>query len=181
MIKIRRNGPCPCGSGKKAKRCCHGSGANAARRFLPPELTEDALGVLSGIGITELRAYFDELFHLPAEDLSLQVPLPRLRSAGVDEAVFAIQEREDADFDEDFDELLRSIVRDLDTSERRTDLAWAVIALRDRGRIDPKLVAVALLDLDRPDSVLFGSSVVESLGVLAGDYRTPSGLLVAAR
>src|SRR5664280_3622053 len=25
MAKIRRNGPCPCGSGSKAKRCCYGT------------------------------------------------------------------------------------------------------------------------------------------------------------
>ena len=50
-----------------------------------------------------------------------------------------------------------------------------------RESFNKKLAAIAVFDLDRPDSSLFMSSVAESIGVLAGEERTPTGLLVAAR
>jgi hypothetical protein len=40
-----------------------------------------------------------------------------------------------------------------------------VINLRDRGRISPKLAAVAVIDLDGDKSNLFLSSVAKSLAV----------------
>lgn len=36
MAKIGRNDPCPCGSGKKFKRCCLGNGLST-NRFMPEE------------------------------------------------------------------------------------------------------------------------------------------------
>jgi hypothetical protein len=36
MAKIGRNSPCPCGSGKKYKRCCEKKEAAMKRRGLPP-------------------------------------------------------------------------------------------------------------------------------------------------
>jgi hypothetical protein len=36
MAKIGRNSPCPCGSGKKYKRCCEKNQAAMKRRELPP-------------------------------------------------------------------------------------------------------------------------------------------------
>ena len=36
MAKIGRNSPCPCGSGKKFKRCCQKKEAEMKRRELPP-------------------------------------------------------------------------------------------------------------------------------------------------
>ena len=38
---------------------------------------------------------------------------------------------------------------------------------------------MAVLELDRPESMIFRSSVAESLAVLAGEQRTPAGLLLA--
>ncbi len=32
-MKIDRNAPCPCGSGKKAKKCCHGAVAHERNRL----------------------------------------------------------------------------------------------------------------------------------------------------
>jgi hypothetical protein len=67
----------------------------------------------------------------------------------------------------------------VDTLERRIELAQAVIALRDQGRIPAKLAAVAVFELDREESVFFLSSVAESLAALAGSEATPTGLLTA--
>jgi hypothetical protein len=83
--------------------------------------------------------------------------------------------------DEGFDRALEQVVPTLDTLDNRITLARAVVALRDRGRIPAKLAAVAVLELDRPESMLFLSSVAESISVLAGDSCTPAGLLVATR
>lgn len=36
MTKVGRNSPCPCGSGKKYKRCCEAKEAEMSERPLPP-------------------------------------------------------------------------------------------------------------------------------------------------
>jgi hypothetical protein len=176
MAKVQRNQPCPCGSGQKAKRCCHGPTQPVDVRVMPLEMSQEALDALAGTEKIEMRALFDQLFYLPELDLSLQVPLPAILTPDVDRAVRALR---DDDGDE-FDRALEKVVPMIDIVDRRIDLARAVVALRDEGRISPKLAAVAVFELDRPDSVLFMSSVAESIGVLAGEERTPTGLLVAA-
>jgi hypothetical protein len=177
MAKVKRNGPCTCGSGKKAKRCCHGPITYVDVRIMPLDMTDAAISVLRSTSEVELRAHFDELIYLPEMDLSLQVPLPGIITPDLDHAIDALQ---DDDGDE-FDRILNRVVPTVDTVQRRIDLAHAAIALRDQGRIPAVLAAIAVLDLDREESILFTSSVAESISVLAGDRRTPSGLLVAAR
>jgi SEC-C motif len=177
MAKVQRNQPCPCGSGSKAKRCCHGPIQFVDLRVMPLEMGQEALDVLAGTDKTEMRALFDQLVYLPELDLSLQVPLPAILTPDVDRAVRALR----GDDGDAFDEALAKVVSMVDTLDRKIDLAQAVVVLRDAGRISPKLAALAVFDLDRPDSSLFLSSVAESIGVLAGEERTPTGLLVAAR
>ena len=79
------------------------------------------------------------------------------------------------------DELFDKVVAEVDSPGRRVELAQAVTALRDEGRIPSDLAATAVLELDRKESTFFLSSVVESLAVLAGDRSTPTGLIVATR
>ena len=177
MAKVRRNGPCPCGSAKKAKRCCHGPITYVDVRIMPLDMIDVALSVLRSTSEIELRAHFDKLIYLPEIDLSLQVPLPGIITPDLDHAIDALQ---DDDGDE-FDRILDRVVPTVDTVQRRIDLACAAIALRDQQRIPAVLAAIAVLDLDREESILFTSSVAESISVLAGDQRTPSGLVVAAR
>ena len=43
MAKIKRNGPCPCGSGSKAKRCCYGTQEPVHDGMLPPEVGDAAI------------------------------------------------------------------------------------------------------------------------------------------
>ena len=177
MAKVRRNGPCPCGSAKKAKRCCHGPITYVDVRIMPLDMIDVALSVLRSTSEIELRAHFDKLIYLPEIDLSLQVPLPGIITPDLDHAIEALR---DDDGDE-FDRILDRVVPTVDTVQRRIDLACAAIALRDQQRIPAVLAAIAVLDLDREESILFTSSVAESISVLAGDQRTPSGLVVAAR
>jgi hypothetical protein len=180
MAKVRRNGPCPCGSGSKAKRCClkeRSTAADSPTRLLPLEVCRDAALDLEGVSNAESHALFDEMIYLPETDISLQVPLPRLLTPEIDRAISAL----DDDDGEAFDRELNQVVPTIDTPQRRIELAGAVITLRDQGRISSKLAAVALFDLGGGASTLFISSVAESIAVLGGDQRTPTGLLVAAR
>jgi hypothetical protein len=131
---------------------------------------------LKGTDDVDLRSLFDQLLYLPEIDTSLQTRLGIL-TPDMDRAIDALQD----DDDEEFDRALNKVVPEVDSSDRRIELAQAVITLRDQGRIPPKLAAVAVLELDGKESTLFLSSVAESLAVLAGERRTPSGLIVATR
>jgi hypothetical protein len=95
----------------------------------------------------------------------------------MDRAINALRD----DDDKEFDEALERVVSAVDSPERRLELAQAVLRLRDEGQINRKFAAVAVLELDRAESMVFRSSVAESLAVLAGDQPTPAGLLVATR
>ena len=174
MAKIRRNGPCPCGSGSKAKRCCYA--IHETVHCLPPELCKEVVPDLRGVDEVSLRSLFDQLLYLPEIDTSLQTRLGIL-TPDMDRAIAALQD----DDDEEFDLALNKAVPEVDSIDRRIELARTVITLRNNGRIPPMLAAVAVLDLDGKDSTLFLSSVAESLAVLAGDRRTPAGLIVATR
>jgi hypothetical protein len=177
MAKVKRNGPCPCGSGNKAKRCCYGNQDTNGFRLLPPELSEGLIEDLVGVPEVELRSLFDRLLYLPEMGVSLQVRLPGIITPDMNRAINALRDGED----ELFDEVLEQVVAAVDTDDRRVELARAVIDLRDQGRLEPRFAAIAVLELDLPESMLFRSSVAESLAVLAGDQRTPAGLLVATR
>jgi hypothetical protein len=144
---------------------------------LPLDLCRDAALDLDGVSDLEFHALFDEMIYLPEIDLSLQVPLPGLFTPEIDRAISAL----DDDDGEAFDHELNKVVPTVDSPERRIGLAQAIVTLRDQGRISSKLAAVALFDLDGETSALFISSVAESIAVLGGDRRTPTGLLVTAR
>jgi hypothetical protein len=131
---------------------------------------------LKGTDKVDLRCLFDQLPSLPAIDTTLQTRLGIL-TPDMDRAMDALRN----DDDDEFDLALNKVVPEVDSIDRRIELARAVITLRDQGRIPPKLAATALIELDCNESTLFHSSVAESLRVLAGDHRTPQGLIVATR
>ena len=176
MAKVRRNTPCPCGSGQKAKRCCYSSESHRVTATIPAEMCAEVLEDLAGVTKVEMYALFDQLVYLPELDLSLQVPLPPLSTPHIERAVNALQD----DDPDAFDEGLLHVVASVDTPEARRTLAKAVIAQRDEGTIAPELAALAVFELDRETSSFFISAVAESIAVLAGDRRTPSGLLIAS-
>ena len=175
MAKIKRNGPCPCGSGNKAKRCCYGTGEPVHDGMLPREVGVAAIADLKGTDKIELRAYFDQLLDLPELDVSLQVRLPGIITPDMARAINALRDDDGDGFDDALDKVLNAI----DSPERRLVLAEAVLRLRDQGQINRKFAAVAVIELDRPESITFRSSVAESLAVLAGEQRTPARLLLA--
>lgn len=175
MAKIKRNGPCPCGSGSKAKRCCYGTGEPVHDGMLPKEVGDAAIADLKGTDELELRAYFERLFDLPEFDASLQVRLPGIITPDMARAINALR----GDDGDRFDDALDKVLDAVDSPERRLALAEAALRLRDQGQLNRKFAAIAVFELDRPESVLFRSSVAESLAVLAGEQRTPAGLLLA--
>jgi len=175
MAKVKRNGPCPCGSGNKAKRCCHGTREPVHDGMLPKEIGDAAIADLGGTDEIELRVYFDQLLDLPELDVSLQVRLPGIITPDMERAINALRDDDGERFDDALDKVLNAI----DSPERRLALAEAVLKIRDQGQIKRKLAAMAVIELDRPESMTFRSSVAESLAVLAGEQRTPAGLLLA--
>jgi hypothetical protein len=116
------------------------------------------------------------MIELPTIDTSLQLPLPRLLTPDVDRLLVAIEE-DDLD---GIDGALPAVLARVDTPLARAELARAVLALRDKGRIDPKVAAVALIELSAPKlQRLVSSAVVQAAGVIVGEVATPSGLLIA--
>ena len=179
MAKIKRNQPCPCGSGQKAKRCCHAVDKvpDVKLKGMFSSLCPEAAFALAGVRTEEIKALQSEMIYLPELDVSLQLRLPGLLTPEIERACVALQDRDG----EGFDDALAQVVPLLDNFESRLGLARAVLTLKDSGHIGPKLAAVAIFDLNGEASALVTSSVAESIAVIAGDRRTPSGLLVATR
>lgn len=180
MAKIGRNKPCPCGSGRKAKRCCSVPRGPAedelARAFVAGEALV-ASTWLAGCEDVELESIWDELFELPARHLSLHLPLPRLVTPELERLIEALRDDAAGEDDGALDDALAR----LDTPAARAILARAVIDLRDAGLLGGRLAAVAILDLATVSSTLLQVSLVEAAAVAAGVARTPAGLIVAHR
>ena len=179
MGAVGRNGRCGCGSGRKAKRCCGvrrgPSEPELARAFLAGEVVS-AARVLHGCSDEELDDLQVAMLELPTVDTSLQLRLPRLVTPEVERLLVAI---EDDDLDA-IDDALPAVLARVDTPVVRADLARALLGLRDRGRIEPKVAAVALIELSSPKlQRLVSSSVIQAAGVALGDVATPTGLLIA--
>jgi len=177
-VKVPRNSPCPCGSQIKAKRCCL---AEPHRRITTPRATlarlqSDVVGDLIGIDRDRLYSLYDEMIHLPELDMSLHMRLPGLRTPEVIRAADAIS----AGDGDRFDRALRDARAAVDTIERRLQLAQAVMAMRESGRVSRPLAASAIIDLNQPGSALATSALAQAIAVAAGDERTPAGLLVAS-
>jgi hypothetical protein len=177
VAKVGRNEPCPCGSGRKVKRCCGVQGGpseeSLARAFLSHASREAAAG-LRRLPDGELLELFEELWELPSVDLSLQVALPKLLSPTLNRLCAAV-----ADDDPD-PELLDAAVAAMDTPTERARLVRAVIAQAQAKRIDVRLADAALIDLGSDSRRLLRAGLLEAVAVRVGATRTPAGLLLAA-
>ncbi len=177
MSKVGRNEPCPCGSGRKAKRCCGiergPSEESLARAFLSHAAREGARWT-SHLSDEEFDALFDDLWLLPAADLSLQVELPKLFSPELSRLGEAV-----ADDDPD-PLLLDAVARELDTPLERARLARAVIAKAEAGVIARRLASAALLDLASDSRMFLRTALLEAIAVKVGVADTPAGIQLAA-
>lgn len=175
-----RNDRCPCGSGRKVKRCCGvrrgPSEDELAKAFLAVE-ARIAGGVLEDADREELAGLVEELGGLPATDGSLRWPLPRLWTPELDRLGAALAE-------EDLEAVrvsLPVVLQRLDTPGGRARLAREVLARRDAGAVDARLAAAAIIDLACASTVLVRASVLEAVAVDAGVLPTVGGLIVPAR
>jgi hypothetical protein len=179
MAKVRRNDPCPCGSGRKAKRCCGIEGGpsdeSLARAFLA-HAAREAAWKLGNVSRVEFDGLIDELADLPELDLSLHAELPKVLSPVFGRFADALEGEDPDAAEEPFHELLEAV----DTPLERARLARAVIALRDSGRVQARLAATALIDLASGSRVVVGACLLQAMAVRAGAVRTPGGVLLAA-
>ena len=177
MAKVGRNEPCPCGSGRKVKRCCgieRGPSEESQARAFLAHASGVAAAELRDRSDAELLDLFDELWGLPCVDLSLQVELPKLLSPALSRLCEAV---EDDDPDPD---LLDAATRSIDGPIERARLARAAISLTEAGTIDGELAAAALLDLGSGSCHLMHAALLEALAVQAGVVTTPAGIRLAA-
>lgn len=179
MSAIGRNEPCPCGSGKKTKRCCGPrrgpSDAELAKAFLAAR-SREAVVRLVRYGVDDLHEMFDDMLDLPARHLALQVPLPRLFPPPLEALRTVVERDEDAS-----DELVDAALACVDSPQLRAALARAALELAASGAIDRDLADTAVVDLDTDSSLFIRMSLLYAVSVLVGAARTPSGLLVVAR
>jgi hypothetical protein len=179
MSRVGRNQPCPCGSGRKTKRCCGQRRGPSEPDLAKARLAHHAISAartLAHLPDRRLLELFDELPDLPARDLSLLVALPELVSPELASLYRALT----ADDIDHADELLPALLERLDTPQSRARLADAIAHLRAAGRLDPLLAAAAHIDLDSRSQLLIRASLIEAAALAAGTTRTPGGLLLAA-
>jgi SEC-C motif len=179
MPRPGRNDPCPCGSGRKVKRCCgehRGPGEDDLARAYLADQARDAARRLRYLDDDELHALFDELFELPELDLALTITLPQLLTPDLQRLFDAVK----ADDPDAGDEVIPGILDQVDTPVERARLARAVINLRDAKRVDSLLAAAAIIDLDSRSRVLLNACLVHAAFIHTGRMRTPSGLALAA-
>jgi len=179
MARPGRNDPCPCGSGRKVKRCCgehRGPGEDDLARAYLAHHALDAARRLRHLDDDELRELFDDLIELPELDLALTITLPQLLTPDLQHLFDAIK----ADDVDAGAEVTPRILDQLDTPVERARLARTIIHLRDTRRLDPLLAAAAIIDLDSRSRDLLRASLVHAAFIHAGRMRTPGGLRLAA-
>lgn len=179
MAGVGRNQRCPCGSGVKTKRCCGvgrgPSGRELARSFLVEQRRASSPALRRAINdVDDLIELYKAVAELPSVDLSCQLRLPRLLSPELERLRSAIcDDNRDA-----IEAALPDALAQVDDVLVRAELARAVIALREVGRISKEVAAAALLDLDSDADALVRSALVRALAVDCGAARTPSGLVL---
>ncbi|MFL5861038.1 MAG: SEC-C metal-binding domain-containing protein [Solirubrobacteraceae bacterium] len=174
-----RNDPCPCGSGRKTKRCCgerRGPGEDDLARAFLASHARDAASRLRHLGDDELADLFDELVELPELDLRLTLTLPEIRSPEIQRLLAAVA-NDDLDAG---DELIPRITQRLDTPTERARIAGVVLDLRDARRLDPLIAAAAIIDLRSRSQTLIRACLIQAVFIQAGVIPTPSGLRIAA-
>jgi hypothetical protein len=178
MAGAGRNDPCPCGSGRKIKRCCgeqRGPSEEQLARARLAAMSHDAMDELAWLSDDALSQLRNDVFDLPGIDLSLHVALPDFAAPERRRLQRAITDGDDGSWD-----TVRAVVADVDTPQQRLRLAEALVRLRAEGRVGRRPFAYAMVDLSRGGRYLMTASVIHALATHLGGDPTPAGLLVAA-
>lgn len=147
MAKMTRNHPCPCGICDKARWCCHpalGVGIDADTNRSFDVLCFMAACKVVDVTDAEIEKLMQRVVHLPEVDLTLQIPFPSSTFPLVERARSAFDRHDD----EQFCDAIIELGHQLDTATRRLALGRSILGLRDAGKIDAKLCAAAIYDLD---------------------------------
>lgn len=174
-----RNAPCPCGSGRKTKRCCgqqRGPAEDQLARARLAALGQGAIDELIRLPDDALERLREDVFELPGVDLSLHVKLPDLTGPDRKRLQRAITNPDS----EGAWETITAVAVDVDTPQERVRLAEALIRLRAEGRVGRRRFAYAVYDLSHGGGYLITASVIHALATQFGGDPTPAGLLVAA-
>ena len=179
MPRAGRNEPCPCGSGRKVKRCCgqqRGPCDDDLARAHIAILARAAAADLADLRDEDLDDLWEELCDLPALDVSLLVELPKLITPDLQRLQEAIAE-DDPDWGWD---ALTAVATQIDTPRQRAQLASALARLRDQHRITRRQAAAAIIDLDSRSTRFIAASLLEAVALSVGATHTPGGLEIAA-
>ena len=166
---------CPCGSGRKPKRCC-GTAARphveVATRHLAG-LVVPAICMLVSCSKEELAELYEQALDLPALDPSLRMDLPQPVPHQVGRLLRAVS---DDDVEAVCAALPAALAR-VDTPVVRSELARVVTSRRDEGRIPPRVAAVALLELSTPRLRRLMESFLVRAALAAAGQEGPAGRL----
>jgi hypothetical protein len=179
MAQQGRNERCRCGSGRKVKHCCGvrrgPSEVELAKAFLHQQARAAAL-VLAERSDAQVVALLDEATRLPEQDVSMQLPLPRLLSSALERLRAAVA-------DDDPDEVAAAVpaaLTEVNTPLVRAGLVRAVQALRDAGRVSDEIAAAVVVEQASRSTTLLRASLLAALRVSVGAATTPAGLLVVS-
>jgi len=176
---VGRNERCPCGSGRKVKRCCGvrrgPSEAELAKAFVHQQARIAAL-VLAARSDAEVVALLDEAVGLPRQDVSMQLPLPRLFSPALERLRAAVAK----DDPEGVAAAVPAALAEVDTPIVRAGLVRAVLGLRDAGRVSGGVAAAVVVEQASRSTELLEASLLAAVAVSVGAARTPAGLLVVS-
>ena len=180
MAEIGRNQPCPCGSGRKSKRCSDGpsgpSPDHLARVYLQAAANRWGTLLADHTG-QEMVALENELLELPGRDVSMQLPLPRPPTPALERLGRAM-----ADLDDD---RIRAALPDalgvVDTAMNRERLARALLALHENGhRVGCEATALGLVVLAGEDRTpLLAAALLHAVAFDRGRLPRPIGAHVA--
>jgi hypothetical protein len=178
MPRAGRNEPCPCGSGRKVKRCCgqqRGPSDDDLARAHIAILAREAAPDIADLSDYVLDDLWEQLLDLPTLDISLLVELPKLITPDLQRLQEAI-----ADDDPDWGwDALTAVATQIDTPRQRAQLASALAHLRDQHRITRRQAAAAIIDLDSRSTRFIATSLLETIALSVGVARTPGGLQIA--
>ena len=161
MPKVGRTDPCPCGSGRKVKRCCgveRGPDEDSAARAFLAEVSRDAAGLLH-VSESQFIAMMQEWSGLSAIYPSLRVRLPD-HSPAVERLAQAYVEMDADGSREPFYEVLQQA----DTPAERARLVRAVHMLLGEGHVDVIAAAAAAYELSTGSRELFSHWLTEAVG-----------------
>jgi hypothetical protein len=162
MRKVGRNDPCPCGSGRKVKRCCglqRGPDEDSTARAFLAEVSRDAARVLN-VSESQFIAMMEQWSGLAAIYPELRVQLPDT-SPAIERLAQAYVEMDMAGSREPFTEVLENA----DTPAERARLVRAVHGLLGEGHVDVIAAAAAAYELSTDSRELFSEWLMEAVAV----------------